>query len=36
VAAVVRFVEAVRHQARPRPGGDPPAQGDQATSAFLT
>ncbi len=35
VAAVVRFVEAVRHRAAPR-ADDPPGPVDQATSGFLT
>ncbi len=36
VAAVVRFLEGVRFRSRVGSAGDPPAQPDQATSAFLT
>jgi len=35
-AAVVRFLEGVRHRARVGSAGEPPAQPDQATSGFLT
>jgi acetyl esterase/lipase len=36
VAAVVRFLEGARHQARLRGPGQRPTPGDQATSTFLT
>jgi acetyl esterase/lipase len=36
VAAVVRFLEGARHQARLRGPGHPPTAGDQATSDLLT
>jgi acetyl esterase/lipase len=36
VAAVVRFLEGVRHRARIGSAVDPPARPDQATSGFLT